>query len=116
LWKNAAEAKSCFEQAIEIARKRSGKSLELRATISLARLLDKQGERDDPRTMPAEIFGSFTEGFDTAELKNAKALLATEQVVAPIQTRSSPRSGQIFLAARPTPDKAVRQMCCLFQL
>ena len=72
---NAAEAQSCFQRAIEIARKQSAKSWELRATTSLARLLAKQGRRDEARTMLAEIYGWFTEGFDTADLKDAKALL-----------------------------------------
>ena len=72
---NAAEAQSCFERAIEIARSQSAKSWELRATMSLARLLDKQGRRDEARTMLADIYGWFTEGFDTADLKDAKALL-----------------------------------------
>ena len=53
----------------------SAKSWELRATISLARLLDRQGHRDEARTMLAEIYNWFTEGFDTADLKEAKALL-----------------------------------------
>ena len=69
------EAQSCFERAIEIARKQSAKSLELRATMSLARLLAKQGHRDGARAMLAEIYGWFTEGFDTTDLKDAKALL-----------------------------------------
>jgi predicted ATPase len=72
---NAVEAQSCFERAIEIARKQSAKSLELRATMSLARLLAKQGRRDEARAMLAQIYGWFTEGFDTADLKDAKALL-----------------------------------------
>jgi predicted ATPase len=72
---NAAQAQRCFERAIEIARKQSAKSFELRATGSLARLLAKQGRRDEARTMLAEIYGWFTEGFDTADLKDAKALL-----------------------------------------
>ena len=72
---NTAEAQSCFERAIEIARRQSAKSWELRATMSLARLLAKQGRRDEARTMLAEIYGWFTEGFDTADLKDAKALL-----------------------------------------
>jgi len=72
---NAAEAQYCFERAIEIARKQSAKSWELRATMSLARLLAKQGRREEARTMLAEIYGWFTEGFDTADLKDAKALL-----------------------------------------
>jgi predicted ATPase len=72
---NAAEAQNYFERAIEIARMQSAKSLELRATMSLARLLDKQDNRDEARAMLAEIYGWFTEGFDTADLKDAKALL-----------------------------------------
>ena len=71
----AAEAQSCFERAIEIARKQSAKSLELRATLSLSQLLDKQGRREEARAMLADIYGWFTEGFDTADLKDAKALL-----------------------------------------
>jgi class 3 adenylate cyclase/predicted ATPase len=70
-----ADAKECFQQAIEVARKQSAKSYELRATMSLARLLAKQGRRDEARTMLAEIYDWFTEGFDTADLKDAKALL-----------------------------------------
>jgi len=69
------EAQSCFERAIEIARKQSAKSLELRATMSLARLLAKQGRRDEARAMLAEIYGWFTEGFDTADLRDARTLL-----------------------------------------
>jgi predicted ATPase len=70
-----AEAQSCFLHAIEIARRESARSWELRATTSLARLLDKRGRRDEARAMLAEIYGWFTEGFDTADLKDAKALL-----------------------------------------
>ena len=69
------EAQTSYERAIEIARKQGAKSLELRATKSLARLLDKQGRRGEARTMLAEIYGWFTEGFDTADLIDAKALL-----------------------------------------
>jgi len=72
---NGAEAQSCFRRAIEIARKQSAKSFELRATTSLARLLAKQGRRDEARAMLAEIYGWFTEGFGTADLKDAQALL-----------------------------------------
>jgi adenylate cyclase len=71
----AAAAQHCFERAVEIARRQSAKSLELRATMSLARLLAKQGRRNEGRTMLAEIYNWFTEGFDTPDLKNAKALL-----------------------------------------
>jgi predicted ATPase len=72
---NAAEAQNCFERAVEIARRQSAKSLELRAKMSLARLLALQGRRDEARTMLAETYNWFTEGFDIADLKDAKALL-----------------------------------------
>jgi len=72
---NAAQAEQSFRTAIDIARKQKAKSWELRATASLARLLAKQGKRDEARTMLAEIYGWFTEGFDTADLIDAKALL-----------------------------------------
>jgi predicted ATPase len=71
----SSEAETCFHHAIEIARRQSAKSLELRATTSLSRLLDKQGRQDEARRMLGEIYGWFTEGFDTADLKEAKALL-----------------------------------------
>jgi len=69
------EAEEYFRQAIEVARNQSAKSPELRATMSLARLLDKQGRHDEARTMLAGIYGWFTEGSETADLKDAKALL-----------------------------------------
>jgi class 3 adenylate cyclase/tetratricopeptide (TPR) repeat protein len=72
---DVAEAESCFRAAIEVARRQSARSEELRATTSLARLLAKQDRRDEARTMLSEIYGWFTEGFDTADLKDAKALL-----------------------------------------
>jgi tetratricopeptide (TPR) repeat protein len=68
-------AEADFREAIALAQKMSAKAWELRATMSLARLLSKQGRRDEARTMLAEIYGWFTEGFDTADLKDAKALL-----------------------------------------
>jgi class 3 adenylate cyclase/predicted ATPase len=70
-----AEAERHFRKAIEVTRRQSAKSWELRATISLARLLRDTGRRDEARTMLAEIYNWFTEGFDTADLKDAKALL-----------------------------------------
>jgi predicted ATPase len=68
-------AETDFREAITLAQKMSAKLWELRATMSLARLLAKQGRRDEARTMLAEIYNWFTEGFDTADLKDAKALL-----------------------------------------
>ncbi len=70
-----AEAEQNFRKAIEVARGQSAKWWELRATISLARLLRDIGRRDEARAMLAEIYNWFTEGFDTADLKDAKALL-----------------------------------------
>jgi len=68
-------AESAFRTAIEVARAQQARWWELRATVSLARLLAKQGKRDEARATLAEIYGWFTEGFDTADLKDAKALL-----------------------------------------
>jgi predicted ATPase len=72
---SVSAAESSFRTAIEIARKQEAKSLELRATTSLARLLAKQGNRREARAMLAPLYGWFTEGFDTLDLKDAKALL-----------------------------------------
>jgi tetratricopeptide (TPR) repeat protein len=72
---NARQAERSFSTAIAIAQAQSAKSWELRATTSLARLLAMQGKRDEARTMLSEVYNWFTEGFDTADLKDAKALL-----------------------------------------
>ncbi len=72
---NAAQVKICFQRAIEVARKQNAKSFELRAAVSLARLLESQNQRGEARAMLAGVHGWFTEGFDTADLKDAKALL-----------------------------------------
>ncbi len=72
---NGTEAEACFKQAIEIARGQSAKSFELRAAMELARLWQGQGKRSEARELLAPVYGWFTEGFDTADLKNAKALL-----------------------------------------
>jgi len=69
------EAETCFHKAIEIARKQQAKSLELRASTSLARLWQQQGKQKEAHAMLAEIYGWFTEGFDTKDLQEAKALL-----------------------------------------
>jgi predicted ATPase len=68
-------AEDDFRDSIAMARSIGAKAWELRTTISLARLLASKGSRDEARTMLAEIYGWFTEGFDTADLKDAKALL-----------------------------------------
>jgi tetratricopeptide (TPR) repeat protein len=72
---DGAKAERCFRTAIEIARRQSARMAELRVTTSLARLLRDTGRGDEARTMLSEIYGWFTEGFDTADLKDAKALL-----------------------------------------
>jgi len=69
------EAQACFRQALEIAQRQQARWWELRATMSLALLLAKQGRRDEAHAMLAEIYNWFTEGCDTADLKDAKALL-----------------------------------------
>ena len=72
---DAEKATASFREAIRIAQNQQAKSWELRATTSLARLLAKQGKRDDAHAMLADIYNWFTEGFDTVDLKDAKALL-----------------------------------------
>jgi predicted ATPase len=68
-------AEQCFRAALEVARTQEAKWWELRATVSLARLLRDSGRRDEARTMLADVYNWFSEGFDTADLKDAKALL-----------------------------------------
>jgi predicted ATPase len=70
-----AEAEACFHKAIDIARRQGAKSLELRAVMSLSRLWQQQGKKEEARQMLAEIYGWFTEGFDTKDLQEAKVLL-----------------------------------------
>ncbi len=70
-----AEAEACFLKAIEVARRQSAKSLELRAVMSLSRLWQQQGKKEEARQLLAEIYDWFTEGFDTKDLQEAKALL-----------------------------------------
>jgi DNA-binding winged helix-turn-helix (wHTH) protein/predicted ATPase len=72
----AAEAEACFHQAVEIARRQSAKSLELRAVMSLSRLWHHQGKSAEAACKLEEIYNWFTEGFDTADLREAKSLLA----------------------------------------
>jgi hypothetical protein len=74
--RDAELAEASFKQAIEIARGQRAKMPELRATMSLARLLANQSKRDEARAMLADIYDWFTEGFDTADLREARALLA----------------------------------------
>ena len=70
-----AEAEACFHNALEIARRQQAKSLELRTAMSLARLWQRQGKEGDARQLLNDVFAWFTEGFDTADLRDARALL-----------------------------------------
>ena len=72
---NGDEAETCFRQALDIARRQQAKSLELRAAMSLGRLWQRQGKCEAARELLAPIYGWFTEGFDTADLQEAKGLL-----------------------------------------
>jgi class 3 adenylate cyclase/predicted ATPase len=73
--RDAAKAEAYFERALAVARAQQAKSWELRAAMSLARLWRDQGKRDEARNLLAPVYGWFTEGFDTLDLKQAKALL-----------------------------------------
>jgi predicted ATPase len=69
------KAEECFRQALDTARRQQAKSLQLRAAMSLSRLWQHQGKQEEARQLLAEIYDWFTEGFDTADLKEAKSLL-----------------------------------------
>jgi predicted ATPase len=69
------EAEACFQSALQVARGQSAKSLELRAAMSMSRLWQKQGKIEGARNLLGEVYSWFTEGFDTADLKEAKLLL-----------------------------------------
>ena len=70
-----AQAESCFRKAISVAQQQKAKSWELRAVLSMARLYQDQGRPEDARSMLAEVYNRFTEGFDTMDLREAKGLL-----------------------------------------
>jgi predicted ATPase len=72
---DAAKAEPYFERALAVARKQQAKSWELRAATSMARLWRDQGKRNEARDLLAPVYGRFIEGFDTLDLKEAKALL-----------------------------------------
>ena len=69
------EAEAWLQQALDVARRQQAKSLELRAAMSLSRLWQQQGKRDEARELLAPVYGWFTEGFDTADLQEARTLL-----------------------------------------
>ena len=68
-------AEGCFNQSIKIAQRQKAKSLELRAVMSAARLYQNQGRPEEARSLLAEVYDRFTEGFDTMDLREAKVLL-----------------------------------------
>ena len=72
---DAAKAEAYFERALAVAREQRAKSWELRAAMSMARLWRDQGKRQQAHDLLAPVYGWFTEGFDTLDLKEAKALL-----------------------------------------
>jgi predicted ATPase len=72
---DGAEAASWFQRAIDVSRSQQAKSLELRAATSLAKLWAEQGKRGEARDLLAPVYGWFTEGFETQDLNDAKALL-----------------------------------------
>ena len=86
-----AEAEACFTRAVDVARQQKAKSLELQAVMSLSRLWQLQGRREEARELLAEVYGWFTEGFDTADLTAAKAML---EELAPRGRKSPPRRKQ----------------------
>jgi predicted ATPase len=84
---NQVEAEACWHKALEVARRQGAKSLELRAAMSLSRLWQRQGKRTEAYELLAPVYGWFTEGFDTTDLQEAKALL--EGVIAPFPNLTS---------------------------
>jgi predicted ATPase len=72
---DVTRAETCFQQALNVSRRQQARSWELRAAISLAQLWQHQGKRAEARDLLALVYGWFTEGFDTADLQEAKALL-----------------------------------------
>ena len=104
---DAAKAEAYFERALAVARQQQAKSWELRAAMSMARLWRDQGKRDEARELLAPVYGWFTEGFDTLDLKEAKALL---DELGSLRTRSSLRhpglAHAVIERARAEPDKS----------
>ena len=72
---DAPQAEACFQRALAVARRQQAKSWELRAALSLSRLWQQRGKRAEARELLAPIYSWFTEGFDTPDLQEARALL-----------------------------------------
>ena len=88
---DAAKAEAYFERALAVARQQQAKSWELRAAMSIARLWRDQGKVQQARELLAPVYGWFTEGFDTRDLKEAKALLGRTGLIG--HARPCPTSG-----------------------
>ena len=73
---DVSQAEACFQQALDVARRQQAKSWELRTALSLSRLWQQQGKRAEAYELLAPIYDWFTEGFDTADLRDARTLLA----------------------------------------
>jgi predicted ATPase len=100
-----AQAEACMKQAVEVARRQGARSLELRAAVSLSRLWLSQGERERGHELLKETYSWFTEGFDTADLQDARAVLTScealeERGAAAAQPRSKARG-----AIKPDPSR-----------
>jgi adenylate cyclase len=91
---NDDEAATCFDEAIALARKQAAKLFELRAATRLARLRQRQGKVAEARALIGEVYGWFTEGFDTPDLRDARALIESLDQPAPrVQRRSASHDG-----------------------
>jgi predicted ATPase len=88
-----AEAEAYFLKALDIARKQQARSLELRATVSLARLWRRQGKQHEAHNMLAELYRWFTEGFDTKDLQEAQGLLTALEERKPKRQQQGKRQG-----------------------
>jgi predicted ATPase len=103
------QAEACLGQALDVARRQQAKALEIRAALSLARLWQQQGQRDAARELLAPIHGWFTEGFDTADLQEAKALLEELRRSA-VSVRVPRHAGRESVGCAPSTDRHTR-MC-----
>ena len=86
---DTAKAEAYFERALAVARQQQAKSWELRAAMSMARLWRDQGKRDEARDLLAPVYGWFTEGFDTLDLKEARRYSTSWQLEQPASDRRS---------------------------
>jgi predicted ATPase len=100
---NAAQAETCFQQALTVARRQQAKSYELRAAMSLGRLWQQQGKQAEARALLAPLYGWFTEGFETVDLQEAKALLGE---LGASRSQASSAGAPLAVAGRPSRPQA----------